>query len=244
MTENEHRTRIEHVRRTEGRVDIMFDAGRLPQATEQQFSPSGYADARPVSGQGGRGSAWFVHTPAGDGVLKHYLRGGMLAAFVNDRYIHLGAARTRSFREYLLLLKLSKLGLPVPKPLAAFCRRGLFTYQAALLTACLQDTHSLVAAVKTGSVPWVAIGETVARFHRAGAHHGDLNANNILLDGHGGIFIIDWDKSVLESSPGAWCGKVLERLQRSLLKDCKDCDQRLLQDGIALMRSAYHKAMP
>lgn len=244
MTENEHRTSIEHVRRTEGRVDIMFDAGRLPQTTEQQFSPSGYADARPVSGQGGRGSAWFVHTPAGDGVLKHYLRGGMLAAFVNDRYIYLGAARTRGFREYQLLLKLSKLGLPVPKPLAAFCRRGVFTYQAALLTACLQDTHSLVSAVKTGSAPWADIGETVARFHLAGAHHGDMNANNILLDGHGGIFIIDWDKSVLESSPGAWCGKVLERLQRSLLKDCKDCDQRLLQEGIAHMRSAYHKAMP
>ncbi|MBP7916840.1 MAG: 3-deoxy-D-manno-octulosonic acid kinase [Arenimonas sp.] len=244
MTENEHRTSSEHVRRPEGRVDIMFDAGRLPQITEQQFSPSGYADARPVSGQGGRGSAWFVQTPAGDGVLKHYLRGGLLAALVKDRYLYLGAAHTRSFREYQLLLKLCKLGLPVPKPLAAFCRRGLFTYQAALLTERLQDTHSLTAAVKHGSAPWAAIGETVARLHSDGAHHGDLNANNILLDRQGGIFIIDWDKSVLESSPGAWCGKVLERLQRSLLKECTDCDQRLLQDGIALMRSAYQKAMP
>ena len=84
----------------------------------------------------------------------------------------------------------------------------------------------------------------LARFHSAGAQHGDLNANNILLDGQGGIFIIDWDKSALENAPGAWCGKVLERLQRSLLKECSDCDQRLLQDGIALMRSAYRKAMP
>lgn len=244
MTENEHRTRSEQVRRTEDRVDIMFDAGRLPQTTGQQFSPSGYADARPVSGQGGRGSAWFVHTPAGDGVLKHYRRGGLLAAFVKDRYLFLGTARTRSFREYRLLLTLSKLGLPVPKPLAAFCRRGLFTYQAALLTERLQDTHSLAAAAKNGSAPWAAVGEMLARFHRAGAQHGDLNANNILLNGQGGIFIIDWDKSVLENAPGAWCGKVLERLQRSLLKECTDCDQRLLQDGIALLRTAYRKAMP
>lgn len=244
MTENEHRTGSEQVRRPEGRIDILFDAGRLPQITGQQFSPSGYADARPVSGQGGRGSAWFVQTPAGGGVLKHYLRGGLLAGFVKDRYVYLGAARTRSFREYQLLLKLCKLGLPVPRPLAAFCRRGLCTYQAALLTERLQDTHSLTAAVKNGSAPWPAVGELLARFHRAGAQHGDLNANNILLDGQGGIFIIDWDKSALENVPGAWCGKVLERLQRSLLKECSDCDQRLLQEGIALMRSAYRKAMP
>jgi 3-deoxy-D-manno-octulosonic acid kinase len=244
MTENEHRTNLERVRRAEGRVDILFDASRLPRSTGQQFSPSGYADARPVSGQGGRGSAWFVQTPAGDGVLKHYLRGGLLAEVVHDRYLYLGAARTRSFREYELLLKLCKLGLPVPKPLSAFCRRGLLSYQAALLTERLQDTHSLVTAVNNGSAPWAALGETVARFHRAGARHGDLNANNILLDGQGRIFIIDWDKSVLENAPGAWCGKVLERLQRSLLKECTDCDQRLLQEGIALMRTAYHKAMP
>lgn len=244
MMENERRESLEHVKRPEGRVDMLFDADRLPQLTERQFSPCGYSDARPVSGRGGRGSAWFVQTPAGPAVLKHYRRGGQLAKWVSSSYFYTGLAQTRAFREFRLLQALSEKGLPVPQPLAAFCRRGLFTYQAALLTGQLRDTQSLAAAAGNSAAPWIAVGETLARFHRAGARHGDLNANNILLDGDGRVFIIDWDKSALENSPGTWCGTVLDRLQRSLLKECRDGDRRIVQDGIARLRTAYHEAMP
>jgi 3-deoxy-D-manno-octulosonic acid kinase len=243
MNENESRVSIKHINGPEGYFALLFDADRWPQLSEHQFNASGYANAQPVAGQGGRGSAWFVPTPAGDAVLKHYLRGGFLAKFVHDCYFYLGARRTRGFREFELLMKLSTLGLPVPKPLAAFCRRGLFSYRAALVTERLPNIQSLVSAVQQSNAPWQVVGETLARFHKAGAHHSDLNANNILLNRQNEAFIIDWDKCTLEDAPGAWCEKVLARLQRSLLKECKQHDTTQLQLGMAHMLRAYQKAM-
>lgn len=243
MTESESRNSIKHVQSPEGRFELMFDAGYWPKLTEQQFSPSGYALAQAVAGQGGRGSAWFVQTPAGDAVLKHYLRGGFLAKFVLDRYFYIGASHTRGFQEFDLLQILSKRGLPVPKPLAAFCHRGLLSYRAALVTERLQDVISLVTAVQQRATPWQAVGEALARFHKAGAHHSDLNANNILLNAHGDVFVIDWDKGRLEAAPGAWCEKVLARLQRSLAKECAQSDAQSLQLGIQRMLNAYQRAM-
>ena len=243
MTENEPRIRTKQINGPEGRFALMFDAERWPQLSEHQFNASGYTNAQAVAGQGGRGSAWFVPTPAGDAVLKHYLRGGLLAKFVHENYFYRGAAHSRGLKEFALLQKLSTLGLPVPKPLAAFCQRGLFSYRAALVTERLQNVYSLVSAVQKSNAPWQALGETLARFHKAGAHHSDLNANNILLNQQDEVFIIDWDKCALETAPGAWCEKVLARLQRSLLKECKQSNATQLQHGVANMLKTYQQAM-
>jgi 3-deoxy-D-manno-octulosonic acid kinase len=70
-----------------------------------------------------------------------------------------------------------------------------------------------------------------------------LNANNILLNAQNEVFIIDWDKCALEAAPGAWCEKVLARLQRSLLKECKQSDSTQLQQCVAQMLRAYQQAM-
>ena len=47
-------------------------------------------------GQGGRQAAWFVQGEFGQGVLRHYRRGGLIARLSADRYIWKGAAATRS----------------------------------------------------------------------------------------------------------------------------------------------------
>lgn len=243
MTENEPCTNTQRINSPEGCFALMHDANRWPQITEQQFSPSGYVDAQPVAGQGGRGGAWFVQTPVGPAVLKHYRRGGFLAKFVRSRYFFLGTMRTRGFQEFQLLQSLLLKGLPVAKPLAAFCKRGLFSYQAALVTERIANVHSLVIAAQLSDAPWQRIGEVIAMFHRAGAQHSDLNANNILINFSGDVFIIDWDKSKLKAAPGDWCESVLARLQRSLLKECAHCDVQQLQQGITQMINAYQKAM-
>jgi 3-deoxy-D-manno-octulosonic acid kinase len=56
-----------------------------------------------------------------------------------------------------------------------------------------------------------------ARLHGAGVDHADLNAHNILLDTHGAVSVIDFDRGRLRGA-GTWPEQNLRRLHRSLLK--------------------------
>ena len=243
MVENISRTVFKNINSPEGLYTLMFDVGCWPQLTQSQFSASGYVDVQPVSGRGGRGSAWFVETPCGPAILKRYSRGGMVAKLVADRYVFLGDSRVRSFREFTLLHILRELNLPVPKPLAAFCLLKFGTYRAALVTQRIAGARSLVDAILNGGDIWQDLGARIAQFHLAGAHHSDLNAQNILINEQGELFLIDWDKGVLETGVGEWCAKVLDRLQRSVLKECKQIEPQFLHHGLQQMRSSYQQAM-
>ena len=76
---------------------------------------------------GGRGGVAFLDTPVGAGVLRHFRRGGLVAPLLGDRYLWIGRARSRGFAELTLLARLSRLGFPVPAPLAARCiRHGMY----------------------------------------------------------------------------------------------------------------------
>src|SRR5690606_18283023 len=101
------------------------------------------ARATPVSGSG-RGGAWFIDdTSNGPTVLRHYLRGGLMATVSRDRHLWRGVAQVRSFAEFRLLRELLRRRLPVPQPIAAsYLREGL-TYRAAILMERLVGVQSL-----------------------------------------------------------------------------------------------------
>lgn len=211
----EARTRVEG----EGGVGaIVFDAARLPQASAGLFSPEHLADrARPVVA-GGRGAAWFVDLDGVQGVLRHYRRGGMAARVSRDRYLWRGEGRVRSITEFRLLAWLRVQGMPVPAPLAAIYRRRGLTYGAALIVSRIADAHSLAQRLGEGAPPpWAHIGATIARLHRLGVDHADLNAHNILLDPDDHAWLIDFDRGSREGS-GGFGERNLQRLHRSLRK--------------------------
>ncbi len=174
----------------------------------------------------GRGGAWFIHpTPSGgEWALRHYLRGGFVARWNPDRYLWLGAERTRPFRELRLTAALLAAGLPVPSPVAArYVRAGLH-YRADLLTVRIPGVQPLSAQlIHWSSAVWDAVGRCVRQFHDAGAWHADLNAHNVLVSegaGSPAVYLIDWDRGCLLSpamAARAARGNVL-RLQRSLHK--------------------------
>ncbi len=207
---------------------ILYDATQLRKADETLFSLEAWA-AKGAAERliGGRGSIALLEDEGARWALRHYRRGGMIANLSQDRYLWLGENRTRSFMEFRLLAELRRLGLPVPKPIAARYERHGLTYSADLMTEWIADTETLAKALLSGHMnerSWLAVGRTIAAFHAAGVHHADLNANNILLRTHNpadaagdAVYILDFDRGRLRAR-GSWEQQVLARLRRSLEK--------------------------
>jgi 3-deoxy-D-manno-octulosonic acid kinase len=201
---------------------ILYDASRLRKPGAEVFDLEHWrAQGSLQQIAGGRASIAIVGAGAERWVLRHYRRGGFMARFSRDRYLWLGESRTRSFAEWRLLAELRRRGLPVPAPVAARYVRGALTYRADLITEHLPNTRTLADAITGTQLPresWEAIGRTIAQFHRAGVHHADLNAHNILLDsGTSQVYWLDFDRGRIEAR-GAWERDVLARLRRSLEK--------------------------
>ena len=223
----------------DGEGSIVFDPARLRQATRALFDPLAYGEAARPVGRGGRGAAWFVDGEFGAGVLRQYRRGGWAARASRDGYLWQGESRVRSVAEFALLRRLRAFGLPVPAPIAAMYLRQGWRYRASILVERIAGARSLVEAVDAGDAPWAEVGATIARCHRHHAHHADLNANNLLLDRDNAVWLIDWDRGRVEAAGGAWQKRVLERLQRSLLKECATVPAARLEEGMAALRRAH-----
>jgi 3-deoxy-D-manno-octulosonic acid kinase len=227
---------------------ILFDQARVRQPSIDWFSPAAWGDhARPVD-SGGRGGAWFIDAPASPGgngvgkaVLRRYLRGGLPALFSRDRYWWHGANRTRSFAEFRLTRLALARGVPVPRPIAAcYWREGL-RYRASILVERLDNVRSLAdrAAVAGDGAPWEQAGRLIARCHRAGLDHADLNAHNLLFDPGGRGWVIDLDRGRLQIPATAWRERNLKRLKRSLLKLRGQRSVEAVERDFARLRSAY-----
>jgi 3-deoxy-D-manno-octulosonic acid kinase len=168
----------------------------------------------------GRGAVLIVERGAGQWVLRHYRRGGLVSRFVEDHYVWLGLERTRPFREWRMLRRLHDAGLPVPNPIAAHVYRTGAIYTGDIVTAYLPNTRPLSWFIAQAQVPpqcWQRIGQMVRIVHEHGVDHPDLTAHNILLDERNEPFLVDFDNA-RSKPPGAWRRRGVERLQRSLRK--------------------------
>jgi 3-deoxy-D-manno-octulosonic acid kinase len=168
----------------------------------------------------GRGAALIVEHGSDTWVLRHYRRGGVVARFIDDHYLWLGPERTRAFREWRLLRKLKDAGLPVPNPVAAHVYRTGPIYTADIITSFLPDTRKLSWFIGQGRAPadcWRRIGAMIRTVHDHGVDHPDLTAHNVLLDGAGNTFLVDFDNAYFKE-PGEWRRLGLERMNRSLRK--------------------------
>lgn len=178
----------------------------------------------------GRGVVYSVPAPTTgpDGrdrwAVRHYRRGGAIAALLVDRYLALG--EPRPCREVEAAALLRERGIPTPAVVAgAIYGTGLW-YRADLVTELVPDSADLAHVVftsgDTAAEALRAAGELVARMGRAGVEHVDLNAKNILLtSGNKGprAYVVDLDRCRVEASgTTAGAAPMRRRLERSLRK--------------------------
>ena len=241
---NEHLTPFRDAR---GYGAILFDRTQVRQPEPGWFDPDHWGIAAQRVSDGGRGGAWFIDFGQGDALLRHYLRGGLVARFSRDRHLWRGIQRVRSFTEFRLLRTLRARKLPVPLPFAAWYRREGLHYRAAILMQRLPGVRSLAELAAAGEAPWDAAGQLIARFHRAGLDHADLNAHNILFesslsDEQGRGWMIDFDRSQLRIPATRWRVANLERLQRSLRKRRGTRSVEQVDADFLKLRAAYDAA--
>lgn len=203
------------------------DDGEMLVATAcvEAFSPawfvSGSHAARAGELSGGRGSVGVIDTAIGPLVRREYLRGGLPRHLSRDRYLWTGAERTRSFREFRLLLDLHRRGLPVPEPVAARYRRAGLGYRAVLLTRLIPGARTLAQALAEQADPGAQltpVADAIADLHRAGVWHADLNAANVLVDADGRVWLVDFDRARAGMRDAERLAGNLDRLLRSLRK--------------------------
>ena len=220
------------------RGGILYDASRVVKPHDDLFEREHWAAQGALEEvRGGRGSVVILRSGADRWVLRHYRRGGWAANVSRDRYVWTGAQRTRSFAEWRLLAELHRSGLPVPAPIAArYQRRGL-TYSGDLITELLPGVHTLAAAIRMGPIGehvWREVGAAIAKFHRKGVQHVDLNAHNVLVRADeraaAPVYLIDFDRGRLRAR-GAWERRVLDRLRRSLDKVKRQAPESAFTDG-------------
>ena len=201
---------------------IVYNAGYISQPSSDLFDVEAQSRAGDRNFLGRSSAVSFNIDGLGVVVLKHYQRGGLVGKLIQDTYFYNGLHRTRMVAEFSLLKSMLEKQLPVPAPVAAkVTRRGLF-YTGELITAKLPLTQTLAQRLQTSGLDealWSAVGQTVSRFHEKGVYHADLNANNIMLDEKGQVFLVDFDKShIKKNKSGNWRMANLHRLRRSLNK--------------------------
>ena len=222
---------------------IVYDGDIISQADSQLFDEEAWKRSGSLVGLAeGRGSALLLETSFGSLVLRRYLRGGWAARFSRDRYIFTGYQRSRPVAEFNILVRLRALGLPVPHPLAAQCRRAGLFYTGTLITHRIENVvplADLLGNEAAGSEMWSAVGKCIRNFHENGVVHADLNARNILVRGADGVYLIDFDRAKIVHGARSLFESNLRRLRRSLNKFWPRGQQDKFQDMWACMLEAY-----
>lgn len=202
--------------------NIIYNAGIVKDPGAELFEPAYWLDnSSATQTVGGRGSVLFIRDGERHWVLRHFKRGGLIAKLFADQYFWTGAEATRSFREWRMLSHMHGLGLPVPTPVAARYKRYGLIYRADLLTVEIPGAQTLtqrLEQISLNTVMWQRVGTTLARFHAIGAHHADLNANNIVFDAKDVVHVLDFDRGRVREVGKGWVDAVLDRLLRSLNK--------------------------
>jgi 3-deoxy-D-manno-octulosonic acid kinase len=225
-----------------GKYYWRYDKECFAEASQDLFQAEHWQKLDAVNGQEtGRGTTWFVQHQSHSLVLRHYLRGGMMAKLSRDHYLFKNWQSCRSVAEFDILKHLSEQGFPVPKPAAAQVIKSGFHYQADLLTHRIPKAKDLLQVLKQAQSKdfYNQLGQLIAKFHNAGVFHADLNIQNILQDESGEFWLIDFDRAKMRSPNQKWQDNNLSRLKRSFIKEKERADIQWQEDDWSALIQGY-----
>ena len=181
-------------------------------------------DARKFTG---RATAYGISLGYGCGnvVVRHAMRGGLLGKTGSDLFL----PPTRGLRELVNSLRLRLTGVPTPEVIAFVSYpAGQIFRRSDVATREIPDSHDLSVVLREmqdtehRDACLNAAGKLLTQLARAGAHHPDLNARNVLItwetDG-ARAHVLDVDRIRFHLPGDPMVGRAnLNRLQRSLRK--------------------------
>lgn len=174
----------------------------------------------------GRGKTYLVTDRYNNRiVIRHYWRGGMMFKLLKDKFFRLSENANRSEKEFDILQTMRKMGLPVPRPIVSrVVKSGLFVTNDIILQEIpgAKTVAKILQERNLTDIELGKIGAVIGQLLTAGILHTDLNISNILLDGAGNIWIIDFDKCFLREINKKKYKKTLSRLERSFEKESKE----------------------
>lgn len=188
----------------------------------EYFDPKYWQSIQAIDGyERGRGTTWFLRHNDHALVLRHFYRGGFMSRFNRDRYIFSSLDNTRAFKEFSILERLYKAGLPVPEPAGARVIKTGKGYTADLITRRIPRAQDLLQILQLPASNELlrSIAETIAKLHKFGVLHPDLNIQNILVDQSGKVWVIDFDQAKITSLKKRHRYRMIERLERSFIKE-------------------------
>ena len=201
---------------------VLFDQSYQLDPTQPIFSKAYWENQQAITGSAsGRGTTLFLRHQQWDLILRPYLRGGLPGKILTNQFFFTGYKKTRAWQEFLLLLKMLELDLPVPKPVAAgISRFGLIYHNNILILRIpgAKDLHAILCQQSLNEEQWSTIGRTIRKFHDHQVYHHDLNIRNIMLDNDDRPWLIDFDKCGIRTGD-PWKQQNLQRLHRSLVKE-------------------------
>jgi len=154
-------------------------------------------------------------------IVRRFRRGGA-ARWLGDRYF---GFRPRPFREFFVLLRARRRGLPVPEPVAALVDRRGLGYRGMLVMREIGDATPISALVDRGIDFDLArdLADSLRELHDAGLDHPDLNLGNVLLQARSygsRLAFVDLDRARLQLGPLGRRARTrnLRRFRRSAAK--------------------------
>ncbi len=174
----------------------------------------------------GRGKAYLLSDMYKNRILlRHYWRGGMMFKLLKDKFFAYFDTAKRSDLEFSLLQTMRKMGLSVPKPIAArYVKKGMFITNDIILQEIpgAKTLLKILTERTLSNEEFAKIGDAVGKMMLAGIYHTDLNISNILIDGANNVWLIDFDKCFLKNINQKLYAKMVDRLARSFEKELEN----------------------